>query len=83
MRRGARSANAPITGSTTTVSSADSDTRYGKYAPGATGMPNGYTTPVHTSAPGAQPAARFVTAVRNGPRKTVMTVVLNADIAQS
>ena len=37
--RGARSAIAPITGSTNTVSSTDSDTRYGKYDPAATVMP--------------------------------------------
>jgi hypothetical protein len=46
-------------------------------------MPSGYTYPSQSSAPSRQPAACSVTAVRNGPRNTVITVVLNADIAQS
>jgi len=78
-----RSAIAPMTGSTKTVSSTDSDTRYGKYEPAATLMPSGYTYPVQLSAPSSQPAASSVTVVRNGPRNTVMTVVEKADIAQS
>jgi hypothetical protein len=39
--RGARSATAPMTGSTNTVRNTDSDTRYGKNEPAATEMPSG------------------------------------------
>jgi hypothetical protein len=46
-------------------------------------MPSGWTTPSQSSAPSSHPAAVSVIVVRNGPRKTVMTVVENADIAQS
>ena len=46
-------------------------------------MPSGYTAPSQLSAPSSQPAASSVTVVRNGPRKTVMTVVWNAEFAQS
>ncbi len=78
-----RSATAPITGSTKTVSSTDSETRYGKNEPAATLMPSGYTYAVQLSAPSSQPAAVLVIVVRNGPRKTVTTVVENAELAQS
>src|SRR5689334_22877220 len=81
--RGVRSATAPMTGSTNTVSNTDSDTRYGKYEPAATVMPSGCTRPVQSSVPSGQPAACSVTLVRNGPRNTVMTVVENAEFAQS
>ncbi len=45
--------------------------------------PRGWTSPSQVSAPSWQPAASLVTLVRNGPRKTVITVVENADMAQS
>lgn len=81
--RADRSATAPTTGSTSTVSSTDSETRYGKYEPAATRMPSGCTSRSQSSAPSPQPAATSATVVRNGPRKTVTTVVENAELAQS
>src|SRR5689334_17603054 len=46
-------------------------------------MPRGCTEARQSSASMEQPAACSVTLVRNGPRKTVMTVVENAELAQS
>jgi hypothetical protein len=46
-------------------------------------MPSGYTYPRQSSAPSPQPAATSATVVRNGPRKTVTTVVEKAELAQS
>ena len=46
-------------------------------------MPSGCTYPSQLSAPSSQPAASSATVVRYGPRKTVMTVVEKAELAQS
>ncbi len=71
-----KSATAPRIGSTATCSRTERATTYGKKDPAWTGMPSGYTNPR------ASAAAR-VTAVRCGPRKTVTTVVENAEFPKS
>ena len=63
-------------GKTSTWSSTDRDTTYGKNAPAATRRPSGKIQPP------ASPAA-FAAVVRYGPRKTVTTVVEKAEFAQS
>jgi hypothetical protein len=80
---GDRSAIAPVTGSTNTVRNTDSETVYGNSEPGAMSRPStSIVRPRHGSSE-AQPAPALATAVRYGPRKTVTTVVENAEFAQS
>jgi hypothetical protein len=73
--RADRSAIAPTTGSTNTVSSTDTDTAYGYSEPGATRSPSTPMVAVRHGSSAAQPAAVLATAVRYGPRNTVTTVV--------